>query len=52
MSKEAVAQILEIKDLKKLSDEIAANIPLYYGDQQEILSETDFGNDMNCFASS
>ncbi|RGT72518.1 endopeptidase La [Mediterraneibacter massiliensis] len=42
MSKEAVAQILEIKDLKKLSDEIAANIPLYYGDQQEILSETDF----------
>ena len=42
MSKEAVAQILEIKDLKKLVDEIAANIPLYYTDQQDILNETEF----------
>ena len=42
MSKESVAQILEIKDLKKLVDEISANIPLYYTDQQEILNETEF----------
>ena len=41
MSKEAVAQLLEVKGLKKLVDEIAANIPFYYTDQQEILSETD-----------
>ena len=42
MSKEAVAQLLEIKGLKKLVDEIAANIPIPYMDQQEILDETDF----------
>ncbi len=42
MSKESVAQLLEVKGLKKLVDEIAANIPLYYTDQQEILQETDF----------
>ena len=42
MSKESVAQLLEIKGLKKLVDEIAANIPLQYTDQQEILNETDF----------
>ena len=42
MSKEAVAQLLEVKGLKKLVDEIAANIPFYYTDQQEILSEADF----------
>ena len=42
MSKEAVAQLLEVKGLKKLVDEIAANITFYYTDQQEILSETDF----------
>ena len=42
MSKESVSRITEIKDLKKLVDEIAANIPLYYTDQQEILNETDF----------
>ncbi len=42
MSKEAVAQILDIKGLKKLVDEIAANIPLYYTDQQEILSQLSF----------
>ena len=41
-SKEAVAQLLEIKGLKKLVDEIAANIPIPYMDQQEILDETDF----------
>lgn len=42
MSKESVAQLLDIKGVKKLVDEIAANIPLYYTDQQEILEETDF----------
>ena len=42
MSKESVAQLLDIKGIKKLVDEIAANIPLYYTDQQEILNETDF----------
>ena len=42
MSKESVAQLLDIKGLKKLVDEIAANIPLSYKDQQELLEETDF----------
>lgn len=41
MSKESVAQLLEVKGLRKLVDEIAANIPLYYTDQQDILNETD-----------
>lgn len=43
MSKESVAQLLEITGLKKLVDEIAANIPIPYMDQQEILDEIDFG---------
>ena len=42
MSKEAVAEILEIKSLKKLVDEIAANTPFYDVDQQEILGKVDF----------
>lgn len=42
MSKEAVAEILEIKSLKKLVDEIVANTPFYYVDQQEILGKVDF----------
>lgn len=42
MSKEAVVEILEIKSLKKLVDEIAANTPFYYVDQQEILGKVDF----------
>ena len=42
MSTEAVAEILEIKNLKKLVDEIAANTPFYYVDQQEILGKVDF----------
>ena len=41
-SREAVAQLLEIRDLRKLVDQIAANIPLSYTDQQELLEETDF----------
>ncbi len=41
ISKESVAQIMEIRGLRRLVDEIAANIPLYYTDQQEILNETD-----------
>ena len=43
MSKESVAQILEIHDLRRLVDEIAAGIPLHYTEQQEILSKVDFG---------
>ncbi|MCC2253698.1 endopeptidase La [Ruminococcus sp. CLA-AA-H200] len=42
MSRETVSQLMEVKGLKKLVDEIAANIPLYYTEQQAILSETDF----------
>ena len=41
MSKESVTQLLDIKGLRKLVDEIAANIPLQYTDQQGILNETD-----------
>lgn len=41
MSKESVAQLIEIKGLQKLVDQIAANIPLQYMDQQELLNETD-----------
>ncbi len=41
MSKESVSQLVEVKGVRKLVDEIAANIPLYYTDQQEILDETD-----------
>lgn len=40
--KELIAQILEIRGLKKLVDEIAANLPLYYTDQQELLDQLDF----------
>lgn len=42
LSKEAVAQMVDIRGLKKLVDEIAANIPLPYTEQQELLNETDF----------
>lgn len=42
ISKEAVAQVLEIQDLRTLVNEIAANTPFYYKDQQEILDEVDF----------
>ena len=41
MSKESVSQLVEIRGLRRLVDEIAANIPLQYTDQQELLSETD-----------
>ena len=41
MSKESVTQLLDIKGLRKLVDEIAANIHLQYTDQREILNETD-----------
>ncbi len=44
MSKEAVADILKIEDIYKLVDEILANTPLYYKDQQEILEEKEFWN--------
>lgn len=41
-NKESVAHIIAISDLKKLVDEIAAGISLYYTEQQEILDQTDF----------
>ena len=42
ISKESVAVILDITDLKRLVNEVAANIPLKYKDQQELLEELDF----------
>ena len=42
ISKESVAEILDITDLKCLVNEVAANIPLKYKDQQELLEELDF----------
>ena len=42
LTKENVAQILEIRSLKKLVDEILACIPLYYKEQQELLDQIDF----------
>lgn len=44
ISKESVAEILDITDLKCLVNEVAANIPLKYKDQQELLEELDFWN--------
>ena len=41
ISKESVAEILDITDLKRLVNEVAANIPLKYKDQQELLEELD-----------
>lgn len=42
LPKELIAEILEIQGLKKLVDEIAANLPLYYTDQQDLLNQLDF----------
>lgn len=42
ISKESVAEILDITDLKRLVNEVAANIPLKYKDQQALLEELDF----------
>lgn len=42
ISKESVAEILDITDLKRLVNEVAANIPLKYKDQQELLEELEF----------
>lgn len=42
ISKEYVAEFLDITDLKRLVNEVAANIPLKYKDQQELLEELDF----------
>ena len=44
ISKESVAEFLDINDLKRLVNEVAANIPLKYKDQQELLEELDFWN--------
>lgn len=42
LSKEMATQILEISNLRRLVDEIAANIPLPFTELQDILNETDF----------
>ena len=42
ISKESVAEFLDITDLKRLVNEVAANIPLKYKDQQELLEELEF----------
>ena len=41
-SKESIGGILEIQDVKKLVDEIAANVPLTYMELQDILNQTEF----------
>ena len=41
-SKESIGGILEIQDVKKLVDEIAANVPLPYMELQDILNQTEF----------
>lgn len=41
-SKESIGEILEIQDVKKLVDEIAANVPLPYVELQDILNQTEF----------
>ena len=41
-SKESIGGILEIQDVKKLVDEIAANVPLPYMVLQDILNQTEF----------
>ncbi|WP_251392948.1 endopeptidase La [Mediterraneibacter agrestimuris] len=42
IQKDQAAQILEIQSLKKLVDEVAAVMPLYYTEQQELLGELNF----------
>lgn len=41
-AKESIGEILEIQDVKKLVDEIAANVPLPYMELQDILNQTEF----------
>lgn len=41
-SKESIGEVLEIQDVKKLVDEIAANVPLPYMELQDILNQTEF----------
>ena len=41
-SKGSIGGILEIQDVKKLVDEIAANVPLPYMELQDILNQTEF----------
>ena len=50
-SKESIGEILEIQDVKKLVDEIAANVPLPYMELQDILNQTEFEQryEMLCF---
>ena len=42
ISKEEISQVIETRELRKLVDNISANIPFYYLDLQDILNETDF----------
>ena len=42
VSKEFMAEILEIQDLQKLVDELAASLQLFYTEQQELLEQIDF----------
>ena len=41
-SKETISGILEIQNVKKLVDEIAANVPMPYTELQDILEQTEF----------
>lgn len=42
VTKDVTNQIKDITDLKKLVDQVSANLPLHYTELQEILEETDF----------
>lgn len=42
VTKDMASQIKDITDLKKLVDQVAANLPIHYTELQEILDETDF----------
>jgi len=43
MSKDLVAQLMEMEDLNKMVDQIVINIPLYYEDKQRLLEEIELG---------
>ena len=42
ITKDMVNQIQQITDLRKMVNQVAANLPIAYTDLQEILEETDF----------
>lgn len=43
ISKELAGQILEIGDIRRLVDQVAVNLPLYYKDRQELLETVFLG---------